>query len=384
MKTTILYCTACLFLFLSCTGGTSSSNLLEKVSHLLPVKIEGRSNYVYIHPNGDEVFESPFTEVAGLFFDGLAKGKISWESAGKQDSRWRYINEKGEVAIDGSRYAQVTDFSEGIAFAQDKNAWVAINTKGEEIFTVEGTPAGLFSNGLAAFSPERYASTIGFIDKKGNVVLEPNIRKNMAVAQFVNGFLCLYIDGKYGAINPKGEQIIPGIATEPFVFDSKGNAAIRTPEGWMLIDSKGKTLIPAGRFTGIENDGKWYRVTTDGDRYGWCDASGKMKIDCIAEGELWRTGSWLFYNNDFAYVEIERQPYLIDRQGNLTKAGKSAPDSPFIQGYAFLATPSGIIMTDTNWLRHGSAIYEDAPLMRGLAISLFQNIHIDHYTNFQN
>ena len=168
---TIIYLIASLFMLASCgDSGLKQRNLLQEVN-LIPVMKGGRvTTYSYINTAGEEVFMSPFVEGAGLFFDGLAKGKIS--SRETKGGRWRYINAKGEVVIDASAYREVTDFSEGIAWCETRDRkWVAINTKGEELFVLDGRPMGLFSEGLAACKNSSDKDV--FVDMKGNTVLEP-------------------------------------------------------------------------------------------------------------------------------------------------------------------------------------------------------------------
>jgi len=78
-----------------------TKNLLEDIK-LFPLMKADReiTTYAYVDPTGKEVFMSPFVEVLGLFFDGLAKGKISYRES--KGGTWRYIDERGNVVIDAS------------------------------------------------------------------------------------------------------------------------------------------------------------------------------------------------------------------------------------------------------------------------------------------
>ena len=372
---TIIYLIASLFMLASCgDSGLKQRNLLQEVN-LIPVMKGGRvTTYSYINTAGEEVFMSPFVEGAGLFFDGLAKGKIS--SRETKGGRWRYINAKGEVVIDASAYREVTDFSEGIAWCETRDRkWVAINTKGEELFVLDGRPMGLFSEGLAACKNSSDKDV--FVDMKANTVLEPEKYIWQYTPQFVNGRCCVYYDRKYGAIDKKGKIVIDLVSENPFFFDCNGNAVLTTDEGTSLIDYNGKTLIPAGRFKEIENDGKWYRVSEDRQHYGWCDEKGNMKIECMVEGSSYSFSN-LFLNNEFAYVQIDRKHFMINRQGETTPVSSLSLEIPFVNGFSFVRAWQGIVPINSSLQKANNDVYAELWFNANKTIELFRNIHTDY------
>lgn len=375
MKKTIIYLIASLFVLASCSdSGVKQGNLLQEVNLIPVMKQGGATTYSYINTGGEEVFMSPFVEGAGLFFDGLAKGKInSMETKG---GGWRYINTKGEIVIDASAYQTVTDFSEGIAWCETwGRKWIAINTKGEELFTLDGRPMGLFSEGLAACKSSSDKDV--FVDKRGKVVLEPEKYIWQATPQFINGRCCVYYDLKFGAIDKSGKKVIDLISEEPFFFDCNGNAVLKVKGEASLVDYNGETLIPAGRFKEITNDGKWYRVSSDGQHYGWCDEKGEMKIDCNAVGRWYSYGN-LFMNNDFAYVSIDNKPCFVDRQGEATPVSSLALEIPFVNGFSFVRAWFGIVLIKTSMQKVNDDVYNHLEFNSVMAADLFHNIHTEY------
>lgn len=371
---TMIYLIVSLFILASCgDSGVKQGNLLQEVN-LIPVMKRGKATtYSYINTAGEEVFMSPFVEGAGLFFDGLAKGQISWREA--KSGRWRYINTKGEIAIDASAYSEVTDFSEGIAWCETRDwKWVAINTKGEELFVLDGRPMGLFSEGLAACKNSSDEDV--FVNTKGHTVLVPEKYIWQYTPQFINGRCCVYYDQKFGAIDKNGKSVIDLIATSPFFFDCNGNAVLTVSGGATLVDYHGKTLIPAGRFKQIKNDGMWYRVF-DGDHYGWCDEKGNMKIECQVVGSRYIYDN-LFLNNDFAYVQIGRKHFMINRKGETTPVSSLSLKVPFINGISFVQGQIGTVLVNTSLQKANNDIYVEFLFNSGKAVELFHNIHTDY------
>ncbi|WP_456086385.1 WG repeat-containing protein [Parabacteroides sp.] len=365
-----------LLLMTSCVdGGSGKGNLLENI-RLFPVmkKERGNTTYAYVDPTGKEVFMSPFVEVPGLFYDGLAKGKISHRES--KGGTWRYIDEQGNVVIDASDYIEASDFSEGIAWCEKPGGhWVAIDTSGKILFELGGKPMGLFSEGLAAC---RIGGKGVFVDKQGRVVLEPEGNIYEFSSQFVNGLCCVYQSNRYGAIDKTGKLVVDFVSKEPVMADRNGNVVVRVDGQCALVDKKSNILIPGGKFKDIVNDGKWYKVSEDGELYGWCDEKGNMKIEYKVQGGRQWPYDDLFLGNDYAYVQIGQKHFMMDRNGETKPAPSISLDGAFVNGCSFVSGINGVKMINDSWQKIGGPYRGEVPLNKSQAYGLFQGGHVDY------
>jgi hypothetical protein len=184
----------------------------------------------------------------------------------------KYINTKGEVAIDGD-FESAWDFSEGLAAAMPKNSnkWGYIDTKGN--FAIlpqfDGHPLGYvssFHNGLAMIT---VGEKVGYIDHSGRFVIPPRF---LAGEYFHDDMARVVVEG-------------------PCVFSSREN--ICPSGGATLPDSaRWQPHLPACKFTFINKDGQILDTRVDyaldfseglapvvvGERWGYIDKSGAMVI----------------------------------------------------------------------------------------------------------
>lgn len=171
-------------------------------------------------------------------------------------AQWRFIDKTGKtIAPIAGRYAQIGHLRGGLARAGEDllSDYAYIDKTGKEVISSRY----LVRESEAALYPERHnPSTVrifrdrqsalhGLQDSDGNILLAPTYDH---IYGFHHGLSVVHKDGKYGAINPKGEVIL---ALE---FEEIANASSipdrlwvrREKDGsWLLIDYQGKEL---GRF----------------------------------------------------------------------------------------------------------------------------------------
>ena len=103
----------------------------------------------------------------------------------------------------------------------------------------KGTDVMEFSGGYAYFS---YKGKIGFINKKGKVVIKPT---GYGVGYFSEGLAVWAKDSeKYGYINTKGKTVIPLKYESAYDF-SEGLACVQEKGKYGFINKKGKMVISA-------------------------------------------------------------------------------------------------------------------------------------------
>lgn len=171
-----------------------------------------------------------------------------------------------------------------------------------------------FSEGLSICW--RYGKQ-GFINKEGQVVIEPNFD---AVLWFSEGLAPVCRNGLWGFIDKTGAMLIDCQFQEAYQF-SGGMAPVFDGERWFLIDRSGQPVAFDYSHTGqqeamlfreglatyrIENpasEGDW-----DKQLYGYVDTRGSVVIPA----QYTRAQP---FSDGYALVEKDSKTYLIDQEG---------------------------------------------------------------------
>ena len=102
----------------------------------------------------------------GAFHDGLIKC-----SSRENQYDYGFMDKSGKIVVP-TKYSWVRDFSEGLAFVQEDSHKGFIDTNGNEVISCSDYyDAGDFHEGLASVVKSFEDMKVGFIDKKGNVVI---------------------------------------------------------------------------------------------------------------------------------------------------------------------------------------------------------------------
>ncbi|WP_205600163.1 MULTISPECIES: WG repeat-containing protein [Sphingobacterium] len=138
--------------------------------------------------------------------------------------KYSYKNAKGVVIIPDDRYPiAYTDTIKTIGFVLKKGqGFWAINTKGEELFKVTDFDNGpdVVSDGL--FRIENEKGLLGFADMNGNIVIPPKFKR---VNPFSEGLAVVCVDCI--AEQNDDPKMLTGLLKGAFGFiDKKGNIAI--------------------------------------------------------------------------------------------------------------------------------------------------------------
>jgi len=171
------------------------------------------SNYrfTYIDSTGKLAFPKGFHLTYG-FSDGYAATGKLVDGPGYK-IMYGYINKEGEWAIPPI-YELVGNFSDGLAFVvkhtETKNhAYGFIDKAGDTVIRFEYDAAGDFSEGVAAVNKD---GKLGYIDKKGNWVIEPQFIGNDYENNrhtFYNGMAMVYTTERKKGYIAKRDQNSP-------------------------------------------------------------------------------------------------------------------------------------------------------------------------------
>lgn len=219
--------------------------------------------WFYINTKGEKVLSDVQTDKVYDFKNGFALIR--------SDKKIGFINTKGEVVI-APKFVKAFNFENGYAKVKEYDKWGLIDTSGKffvkadydgissvyegNIVARRGERHGLIINGefkevegaqkVWDFSVNKnntYAKKndkIGFIDNKGNWIVEPAYDK---VRAFKNGLAPVMKDKKWGYINTKGEVVIPFKYKDAEIFSEDGLAPVKVAKLWGFVNAKGELVI---------------------------------------------------------------------------------------------------------------------------------------------
>jgi len=237
--------------------------LVGKFSQGLASVSIDRSSFGYINKKGDWVIEPRFKD-AGDFVDGLAPARAD---SGKMG----FINKKGVFVI-SPQYINAQSFSDGWAKVIDGSSVAYIDKKGKTQLSSAGYPRYTFndpfSEGLTPFSDSsaKINRKIGYMDKKGNVVIAPRFKEG---APFKNGLARVLEDEmvpRYKFIDKTGRIAIPDSGWTMATSFSENTAMTMSKWGPLsaklgkreviYIDTEGKPVLTLDYLTGNAPAGK--------------------------------------------------------------------------------------------------------------------------------
>lgn len=213
-----------------------------KIFHSAPTPGQN-SNQIYITDitgkKTNELSCEGKLEMSGSSFDwheGLAKFKCN----GKEG----FVDENLKVVIE-AKYDKVGAFYSGVAAVQENSKWYYINKKGEKLFdyiyTVGymGAPS-FYSSSIAIVDPQ--TKLWGIMNKAGKLVIPASYEQTKFVSE--KGFYGAQKGELWGIVDQNNKTVIPFVYEyiEETYFDS-GLMKVKKNGNYFFIDTKGKEYI---------------------------------------------------------------------------------------------------------------------------------------------
>ena len=241
---------------------------------------EGTTDFTYsfINAKGDTKITIPSNAEVNPFCEDMSLGQMT------EGSNWGFRDPSGKLAIAAIyEYENVNDFSNGAAiFVNSDGKYGAIDKSGKIIVQAQWDELADFSCELARYrtgkardykygfidktgkiaidasfptwdevwsfsenlAPFRSGTKEGFIDKKGNVAIQPLYDW---VGNFSEGLAVVELNDKYGYIDTKGTMKIQTMYDDCFDF-WEGLAFVVSGTTWSVIDKKGNVKISLGDY----------------------------------------------------------------------------------------------------------------------------------------
>ncbi len=288
--------------------------------------------YGYIDKNGDVVIPVQFDQALG-FSEGLA--------AVEKDGKWGFIDKNEDVVIpmqDELYFAR--SFSEGLVVAEKDGKYGYIDKSGDMVIPIQYTHFnGLdcvfdaidlsFTEGLATFAT--FDSGIGFIDRKGNVIIPSDLYDY--ADPFSEGLAVVCKDGKSGYIDKTTSVVIPIQYASAYPF-SEGLAAVKKDDKWGYIDKNGEIVIPI-KYGSAKPFSEGLAVVSENYKCGYIDKNGEIVIP-IQYG----------YAEDFSegLAAVKKD----GKWGYIDKNGEIVIPMQYDEGYSF-SDGVAVVRNDGEW-----------------------------------
>lgn len=281
--------------------------------------VVNKEGFKVIDESGKELTSKAYTYI-GSYTEGRAIFSIE-----NSEGNWLYgfLDREGKEIIP-ARYKAANDFNNGKAVVKaDEGEYNLIGLDGRVLNTYRYNFVGDIGDGLLPFR-EKDDGKYGFIDERGNIVIEPKFTGAQA---FNEGRAIVNVGedftNEYGLIDKDGHFII-----EPIYND---------------IQLLGEGRVAVGR--SIEKDKPYM-----GSQYAIADINGNFLTDFIYSQVL-------SYKDGLASAYDDKNTFFID------VTGKPAPNLPMVEGSGTLSLEGnvikGIIDLRTLYLnKNGNLIYK--------------------------
>ena len=155
----------------------------------------------------------------------------------KNNGRWGIIDKNGTVVVD-IIYDEIGEYYKNTTWAKNGTSFGLVY--GGKFNAIQDVDK-IWDFETQDVTYARKNGKIGFIDLKGNWVIEPKFDKAKA---FSKNLAPVAIGKKWGYVNMKGALVIEAEYNDAEPFSAEGLAAVKEDKNWGFINESGKIVIP--------------------------------------------------------------------------------------------------------------------------------------------
>ncbi len=171
-------------------------------------------------------------------------------------------------------YEEVGDFYHGYAPAKKGDWWGVIDESGNEILPCKYQLTYVFEE-VALF--EVFQNNMaGLFDPQGNQIVP---FKYTMIYIFSQGMATVQLNGKFGYINTKGEEVIPPIYADAYAFEDVGLAKVIRFGKCGFVDTQGNEVVPL-EYQELYAFANGFAVAAREGKYGYVNTKGEEAIPC--------------------------------------------------------------------------------------------------------
>lgn len=303
--------------------------------------------YAFINTKGEIVFDVS-AKYAYSFSNGLARVGVYTIVGNKAYYNYGFIDETGKMVIP-AEYDKVNDFADGLDITwvrkRGEDKYILIDKTGKRVNDLAFKDVGFWIEEMCKVSVDNkdlklyngdYGKQHGFINKKGEVILDPD-GGYFSVGSFSEGLSCITQKGAkgYGFIDKTGKIVIPLTLTQSGLSSFHEGMARTTKNGKTgLIDRSGKFVVEPvyGTVSGFGEGLMSVAFGSSYNNFGYVDYNNKIVI----KGQYDKATT---FKNGFAEVGLN------DKQGIINKKGEYV--LPMKYETAYNSSDDGFFMTIT-------------------------------------
>lgn len=251
-----------------------------------------------------------------------------------------FIDPQGQWVIE-PKYEQAEPFSQGMAAVKENGKWGYISPAGAYVIEPQFDRAFSFRNNRApVYESSQSKVKEYFINPKGEKVFEIQTGENGWYGDFVEDRLLVCKEGKYGFLDPEGNEAVPFIYDEAYDFN-QGLALVYKDEKYGCVDKNGKEIVPVTyeAVLPINEDriiaytmSEKYTENGPKTRSNVLDGTGELLFEFDGVICAFENGIALFYLQDGSFFGENRPT-----NGYITKDGKILLKSKNFSTYGFWA-----------------------------------------------
>lgn len=286
---------------------------------------EGTTDFTYsfINAKGDTKITIPSNAWVNPFWEDMSLGQMA------EGSNWGFRDPSGKLAI-AAIYENVNDFSNGAAiFVNSDGKYGAIDKSGKIIVQAQWDELADFSCELARYRTGKARDyKYGFIDKTGKIAIDASFPMWDEVWSFSENLAPFRSGTKEGFIDKKGNVAIQPLYDEVGFF-SEGLASVELNDKWGYIDTKGNMKIQT-MYDDCTDFWEGLAFVASGTTWSVIDKKGNVKFglgDYEPEIGFFHNGVTLISKEDvsgkieYRYVNTKNEPiYSV-----LVDGGPKAP-----------------------------------------------------------
>lgn len=230
------------------------------------------------------------------------------------NGKWGVIGDNYEESIP-IKFDDLNVISEELAGAKLNGKWGFIDRQGKETIPFIYDEVGAFSDDVVVVAQREGKNfAYGYVDKSGKVVipLKFKVKYLSSAYSFSNGLAAFFVKGKIGFIDKKGNLVIPAIYEHVETFESfSGDVTAVSKDGkkWGFIDKEGNMAIPFS-YDDADNFSEDLAAVKIRGKWGFIDKKNNFVITPDLDNIYGR-----FYNG-MAVVMKNGKQVTIDKKGN--------------------------------------------------------------------
>ncbi len=273
------------------------------------VGTDGKSTMSFVNSKGDTKITIPSNAEVNPFCEDMSLGQMA------EGSNWGFRDPSGKLAI-AAIYEDVYDFSNGAAiFVNSDDKYGAIDKSGKIIVQAQWDRLADFSCELARYRTGKAGDyKYGFIDKTGKIAIDASFPTWDMVWSFSENLAPFASGTKEGFIDKKGN-----VAIQPLYdwvgFFSEGLAPVELNDKWGYIDTKGTMKIQT-MYDDCTDFWEGLAFVLSGSTWSVIDKKGNVKIslgDYEPVTEFFHNGLTLIAKEDisgkteFKYINTKNE-----------------------------------------------------------------------------